>query len=219
MSDHVAGQEEYLEHLYRLSPGGQVSLASLARSLSVKPPSVTEMCQALARKGLVVYVPRRGVTLTESGRGEGRRLVRRHRLAERLLTDMVGLPWEQAHEEACKYEHVIGDEVERLLAQALPTTCPHGNPIDDQPSGADGATPLTHLAPGAVGEVVRIEREETEVLRYLAQLGLIPGTSVRLINRAPFGGPVLLMIGDAHYAVSRDIAERVIVKEGGDSAP
>lgn len=218
MTERIAGQEEYVEQLYRLSPSGQVALADLARRLAVKPPSVTEMCQALARKGLVEYAPRRGVTLTEAGRTQGRLLVRRHRLAERLLTDLVGLPWEQAHEEACKYEHIIDGDVERLLAESLPTTCPHGNPIDAPLTAPADEQPLAALAPGASGAVVRIEREETEILRYLAQLGLVPGTRVRLVNRAPLGGPLLIMVGDAHYAISRDIAERVIVKEGETDA-
>ena len=103
---HPAGQEEYLEHIYRLSPCGRVQLSTLARALDVKGPSVTEMCRTLAEKGLVVYEPRLGVSLTEDGRDQAAQMIRRHRLAERLLTDFVGLPWELAHDEEIGRAHV-----------------------------------------------------------------------------------------------------------------
>lgn len=209
MSERVMGQEEYLEQLYRLAPQGRVQLSALARALAVKGPSVTEMCRSLADKGLATYEPRRGVSLTASGRRAAERLLRRHRLAERMLTDMVGLPWELAHDEACKYEHVISDEVERLLVKALPDTCPHGNPISGPALGGES---LASLPDGAQGDVVRIEREESEMLRYLSQLGMVPGATVKVVSHAPLGGPLLIMIDDACYAVGRDVAERVIVR-------
>ncbi|MGE5579947.1 MAG: DtxR family transcriptional regulator [Bacillota bacterium] len=204
-----AGQEEYLEQIYRLSPNGRVQLSALARALDVKGPSVTEMCRTLSDKGLVTYEPRSGVCLTDEGRKQASQMIRRHRLAERLLTDFVGLPWELAHDEACKYEHVISDQVEHLLAAALPATCPHGNPIDGQPAEAEH---LSEMAPGTRGEVVRIEREESQVLKYLAHLGLVPGATVEVVNRAPMNGPFLVSVGDASYAIGCDVAERVMVR-------
>lgn len=212
MSERNISQEEYLEQLYRLAPEGLVPLSALARALEVKGPSVTEMCRTLAAKGLATYEPRRGVALTASGRRQAEQLIRRHRLAERMLTDLVGLPWERAHDEACKYEHVISDEVERLLAQSLPNTCPHGNPIS---GAAPDAEPLASLPAGTKAEVVRIEREETKVLRYLVQLGLVPGARVEVVSHAPLAGPLLIVVGDAHYAIGRDIAERVMVRRDG----
>jgi DtxR family Mn-dependent transcriptional regulator len=210
MSHPASGQEEYLEQIYRLGGDhGKVQLSTLAKVMDVKGPSVTDMCHTLAEKGLAVYEPRGGVSLSEDGCKQATQLIRRHRLAERMLTDLIGLPWELAHDEACKYEHVISGKVEELLAEALPSTCPHGNPIDGQP---DPAEPLTELAPGATGEVSRIEHEETEMLRYLAQLGLVPGASVEVLNRAPLDGPLLVAVGDANYAVGRDVAERVMVR-------
>lgn len=209
MSEKIAGQEEYIEQLYRLAPHGRVQLSALARALGVKGPSVTEMCHTLATKGLAEYEPRHGVALTAAGRQAAEQLVRRHRLAERMLTDLIGLPWAQAHEEACKYEHVISDEVERLLIRALPDTCPHGNPINGT---VDEGEPLSDLVAGTKAEVLRIEREETEVLRYLSQLGMVPGATVTVVSRAPLNGPLLVLVGDANYAIGRDVAERVIVR-------
>ena len=209
MAQRPDGQEEYLEQIYRISPKGQVPFSALTRALGVKGASVTEMCRNLAEKGLAVYEPRNGVSLTEEGRKQAAGLVRRHRLAERMLTDLIGLPWELAHDEACKYEHVISAQVEQLLADALPKTCPHGNPIDGDAAEAE---PLTELEPGTRGEVSRIEREETEVLRYLSQLGLVPGARVEVMDRAPLGGPLLISVGEANYAIGRDVAERVMVR-------
>lgn len=209
MGQRLEGQEEYLEQIYRIDPDGRVPFSALTKALGVTGASVTGMCRNLADKGLVNYEPRSGVTLTEEGRRQAVQLIRRHRLAERLLTDLVGLPWELAHEEACKYEHVISDQVEELLANALPDTCPHGNPIHGEPSKAE---PLTDFEPGGRGEVMRIEREESQMLKYLAQLGLVPGASVQVMDRAPLNGPLLISVGDANYAVGRDVAERVMVR-------
>lgn len=209
MTQRPQGQEEYLEQIYRVAPKGQVPFSALTKALGVTGASVTEMCRNLSDKGLVVYEPRSGVSLTDEGRRQAAKLIRRHRLAERLLTDLVGLPWELAHDEACKYEHVISDQVEQLLADAFPKTCPHGNPIDGEPSEAE---PLTGLATGTKAEVTRIEREETEMLRYLAQLGLVPGANVEVVDRAPLNGPLLISVGDANYAVGPDVAERVMVR-------
>jgi len=202
-------QEEYLEQIYRISPEGRVSFSELVKALGVTAPSVSEMCRNLAAKGLVVYTPRVGVTLTDEGRNVARKLIRRHRLAERLLTDLVGLPWERAHEEACKYEHIMSDEVEELLAGSLPDTCPHGNPIDGE---AVEAEPLTSLNLNVPAEVVRIEREESRILKYLAHLGLVPGASVRVLDRAPLNGPLLISVGDANYALGPEVADRVMVR-------
>jgi DtxR family Mn-dependent transcriptional regulator len=202
-------QEEYLEQIYRIDPVGQVPFSQLVKALGVRGPSVSEMCRNLAAKGLVQYTPRVGVALTDEGRKQARQLIRRHRLAERLLTDLIGLPWERAHDEACKYEHIMSEEVEQLLADALPNTCPHGNPIDGT---APSAEPLSCLELVTPAEVVRIEREESKVLKYLAQLGLVPGASVKVMDRAPLNGPLLISVGDAVYALGRDVADRVMVR-------
>jgi DtxR family Mn-dependent transcriptional regulator len=215
VAQRFESQEEYLEQIYRIDPAGRVPFSELVKALGVSGPSVSEMCRNLAAKGLVEYTPRVGVALTDEGRKEARKLIRRHRLAERLLTDLVGLPWERAHDEACKYEHIISEEVEELLAGAFPDTCPHGNPIDGIDRTVPPAQPLTSLDLGAPAEVVRIEREESQVLKYLAHLGLVPGASVKVMDRAPLNGPLLISVGDANYALGRDVADRVMVRRDG----
>ena len=211
MGQRLESQEEYLERIYRIDPVGRVPFSRLVKALGVRSPSVSEMCRNLAAKGLVVYTPRLGVTLTDEGRKQARQLVRRHRLAERMLTDLVGLPWERAHDEACKYEHIMSKEVEQLLADALPDTCPHGNPLDGALLIAE---PSALWIWGLSAEFVRIEREESKVLKYLAQLGLVQDASVKVMDRAPLNGPLLISVGDANYARAVHIADRGDCEEG-----
>jgi len=124
--------EEYLESIYKLNlRGGRVIAARLAEDLSVSAPTATEMLRRLRDAGYVRMGAEKEITLTDAGVAAAEVLVRRHRLSERLLTDILGMPWSRAHEEACKFEHVISPEVEARLARVLdnPSTCPHGNPI------------------------------------------------------------------------------------------
>src|SRR6202041_1204794 len=136
-------------------------------------PAVSEMMKRLRDEG---YIEMRGrsLLLTAQGRSRAESVVRKHRLAERLLTDIIGLPWEKAHEEACRWEHVISDEVEARLFELLghPTTCPHGNPI---PGTISTSAPQTALMVAQVGDHIRLERvtEQIEIdlasLSYLSQ--------------------------------------------------
>jgi DtxR family Mn-dependent transcriptional regulator len=123
--------EEYLEAIHELEEEGtQVIQARLAERLGHSAPSVSEMVRRLSGGGYI-KVKNRSILLTPKGRSTAESVVRKHRLAERLLTDVIGLPWHKAHVEACRWEHVMSDEVEERLVKLLdnPTTCPHGNPI------------------------------------------------------------------------------------------
>jgi DtxR family Mn-dependent transcriptional regulator len=142
--------------------------------------------------------------------------MRRHRVLERFLTDTLKLPWARVHEEAERLTPVLADDVADAIATLLgePTTCPHGNAI---PSGdghmpPDADVPLSRLAAGDRGTITRIEREEPEMLRYLATLGLLPDTVVDVEEVAPFGGPLLVRIGTSRYALGRKVAARVRVR-------
>ena len=140
----TAGNEEYLEWIYRLSKEkSTVNPLDLARTLKVSPASVTAMLKRLSAAGLIDYQPYQGIALTECGREIAVRMVRRHALLERLLTDVLGLPWEKADELACQLEHYVDEEVDERLAAILgnPTTCPHGRQIDLE--SPDHTCPLT----------------------------------------------------------------------------
>lgn len=175
--------EEYLEELYRLTEEDDpyVSTGDLARRLEVKAPSVTEMLRSLGDRGLVEYEPYRGAALTEEGLERGRKLVEKHRLVERLLTEVLGLDWSEVHDEACELEHAISDQLEEKIREALedPETCPHGNPV----SGEADDVPLDELEPGVSGTVSSVSDEDPEALQEMKTLRLVPDAEVRVLER------------------------------------
>jgi DtxR family Mn-dependent transcriptional regulator len=180
--------EEYLEAIHELEEEGiHVIQARLAERLGHSAPSVSEMIHRLQDEGHV-QIQGRDVTLTTSGRKRAESVVRKHRLAERLLTDVIGLEWHKAHAEACRWEHVISDEVEAHLVELLgnPTTCPHGNPIP----GSGGSRPvLSSLADVALGDTIQLERVteqieiDTEASEYLSTHGFVPGATGAVVSR------------------------------------
>lgn len=209
---------ECLEAIYRLRHGGApASLGALERRLGLGRPAVTEKVLALQGMGLAKAGPLGQVLLTADGERIALGLIRKHRLLERFFADSLGLPWEQVHEEASRVTPVLSDHVADALAKLLrdPTTCPHGNPIPaaDGTLHAEAAIPLHRLKPGGGGVILRIEKEEPELLRYLATLGLLPQTKVEVEEVAPFGGPVLIRVGASRYALGRSVASKILVRE------
>ena len=195
--------EEYLETIQSLAEEGtEVIAARIAERLGRSAPSVSEMLDRLAADG---YVRRTGrvIALTGRGRTLADSVIRKHRLAERLLVDVIGLPWHKAHMEAGRWEHVISDEVEQRLVQLLgnPTTCPHGNPIPGAHGGRRRGHVQMSLADVPPGEEVRLERitEEIELdmasLEFLDRHGCIPGRSALVRDRAADGTTTLELEG------------------------
>ncbi len=212
--------EEYLESIYKLdSRGVRVIAARLAEDLGVSPPTVTEMLRRLREEGFVSDDEGREVRLTPAGREAAEILIRRHRLSERLLTDILGMPWSQAHDEACKFEHVISPAVEESLARALdyPLTCPHGNPIP----GADFVSEeLIKLSEAPIGShvVLRcVEAEDEQLLSYVEELGLVPGALITVVGFAPLSGPVHVEVQARSVFVGLAASERLLVRliDGG----
>jgi DtxR family Mn-dependent transcriptional regulator len=209
--------EEYLETVHSLTEEGTpVIQARIAERLGRSAPSVSEMLDRLEDEG---YVRRAGrlVELTDSGSRLAERVVRRHRLAERLLVDVIGLEWHKAHLEAGRWEHVISDDVEERLVVLLgdPATCPHGNPIPGAARAVSesGQRPLSEVSPGSR---VRLERisEEVELdmasLAYLNQHGFIPGASARVVEPGP-DGTLILELGGSTVAFGPGLARRLYV--------
>jgi len=217
----VLGRPELLEcvdALWRLErEEPPASSEALAKRLGLEDAGVKERVAVLETRGLVRTGPAGRLRLTAAAEPLALRLVRRHRLLERFLSDRLALPWARVHEEACRLTPVLADDVADALASLLgePTTCPHGNPIP----GADGTlapergSPLHRLRPGAAGIILRVEREEPELLRYLAALGLLPQAKVEVEEVAPLGGPLLIRVGSSRYALGRDVAARILVRE------
>lgn len=217
MTQRTQSTEEYLEAIFKLQRGGgTVTVKRLAVELGVSPPSVSEMVRRLRGVGLVAKPRARGIRLTSKGKVEGARLVRRHRLSERFLVDYLDMPWDAVHEEACKLEHVLSSEVEARLAEQLgnPRTCPHGHVIPDADGSLDDEElrPLAELDPGERGVIGCISEEDSALLRYLGSLGLVPETSVEVESIAPFGGPLLVRVGGAQYALGREVAGKILLR-------
>jgi DtxR family Mn-dependent transcriptional regulator len=207
--------EEYLETIFALEEEGiPVIQARLAERLGKAAPSVSEMLDRLEAEGLITRSARR-IAMTPAGTALAEGVVRKHRLAERLLVDIIGLDWDKAHIEAGRWEHVISDDVEARLVVLLdnPTTCPHGNPIPGVVP--DGATQrrLAEAQPGDRVRLVRITESvehEAESLTYLGDNGLRPGTTAVVQSRAP-DGTLTLVMGDAAIALGPAMTERMFI--------
>ncbi len=210
--------EEYCETIYNITMEGDIVIgARLAEKFRVAPPTVTQTLQRLVRDGYVTMDNRRHISLTPAGVELAESVLRRHRLTERFLTDMLGMQWHEVHEEAHRLEHRISGAVEARVASALdhPTTCPHGNPIPGfVPSARDyladqGALRLRDAEPGQpmrillVSEVVE---DEEELISYLHERGLTPGTVLSLTAFAPASSTVDLRVGDRTVTVPERVA-------------
>jgi DtxR family Mn-dependent transcriptional regulator len=177
--------------------GVPVIAARLAERLRVTPPTVTATLQRMDRDGLIEYGPGREIRLTPDGRQQAEDLVRRHALAERLLTDFLKMPWHEAHEESHGFEHAITPKVEARLMAALghPTTCPHGNPIPRLGQLAPDEFPLDQAAEGQTLVLQRITEEaeeDLELMRYLQANGVAPGTTLRVAEVSRFNQTIAL---------------------------
>jgi DtxR family Mn-dependent transcriptional regulator len=216
--------EDCLQAVHRLEmPGRGAQLEDVAAFARVTPAAAREAVAELEARGLAHDGTPRGVTLTAEGRRQAVGILRRHRLSERLFADILGLPWDRVHDEAMRLEHALTPEAEARLAALLnhPKTCPHGGPIP----AADGSLmvpttrPLIQVPAGARVRIQQIVEEEARFLRYMASLGLLPGAEVRVEEVAPFGGPLLVQVGEARYALGRDVAAKILVEDAGGEAP
>lgn len=227
--------DEYLETIYDIAgKGGVAKTTDISERLKVKPSSVTEALQRLARKRMVDYRPYRGVSLTDRGYRSTSRLKRKHRLIEVFLERVLHIRPRRIHEEACKIEHSLSDRIENTLCRTLrgPKQCPHGSDIPpcsinvgscmECLSGNDavlsgksvrkkGLVPLTSLLPRQKSKIAFI-RGGHGVVKRLADLGLTPQTAVLLIRAAPLGGPVEIRVRGSDIVIGRGIAERIFVE-------
>ncbi len=207
--------EDYLEAIHEIEEEGiPVIQARVAERLGHSAPSVSQMVRRLKDDGYVT-IKKRAIRLTAKGRSLAESVVRKHRLAERLLTDVIGLPWHKVHVEASRWEHVISDEVEDRLMVLLdhPTTCPHGNPIP----GTDAPErELVLLSESQPGDRVRLElvpeqvELDFEALTYLGLHGFIPGTNARVREKAP-DGTLALELDGATVALGSALTRQLYV--------
>src|SRR4249919_1308799 len=184
MAKATVAEEEYLQIMFWLEEAGlPINGANIARALQLSPPTVHEMIGRLEGDGYVERADDKSLTFTDKGRGEAESISRRHRLIERFLTDVLGIPWDEVHEEAERLEHAMSPVLEERMLAAIgdAKTCPHGHPIVAGTRLA--GVPLADVAPGASVRVLRFENEAEDLLRYLKASGLEPGLEGTMSER------------------------------------
>ena len=212
--------QDYLKSIYELTENGEsASTNALARKLNVSAPSVTGMVQKLAssKPALVEYQKHQGVTLTREGKRAALEVIRHHRLLEAWLVQTLGYSWDEVHEEAERLEHVISEDFERRIAAAMghPIRDPHGEliPTADLKMPLDQSTPLSALRPKQTGIVRSVKSPETDLLRYLEGLGLVPGALFEVLEYSPFDHNLTIKIGRKSFVLGLNITSRILVKE------
>jgi len=210
--------EEYLENIYKLEEKESLARTKdLAEKMRVGLGTITNTVEMLERQGLAVHRPYKGIKLTGGGRRIALDVIRRHRLAERLLTDILEMDWSRAHEPACRLEHGLTEEVIKPLGRVLghPKTCPHGNPIPTRYGGIieQKSESLIDLKPKEHGTIVKITEEDCDLLQRLDSLGLAVGTRVRVEEKIPFDGIVVLKLNDVERSLSSKVASAIWVKK------
>ncbi|TFG55471.1 MAG: metal-dependent transcriptional regulator [Methanomassiliicoccus sp.] len=211
--------EEYLECIWELTQGGTPARTTdVAKKLKVSPASVTEMMQRLDASGHITYEKYKGATLTETGMEIGSRIKRKHRLLERFLVDVLGIDNEKSHDEACRLEHMLSDESERRISQMMnnPTTCPDGDPIPalDQlclRGPDDDSSVLSDLDEGSQGVITHLSCDDPQKIRRIIAMGFVPDRCLKVEEKLPLGGPILVKVGDCRVALAKEYADLVHV--------
>ncbi len=204
-------EEEYLQTMFWLEEAGlAITGANIARAMQLSPPTVHEMIGRLERDGYVSREADKSLGFTPDGRQHAQAIVRRHRLIERFLTDVLGVPWDEVHEEAERLEHAMSPVLEERMLAAIgdATTCPHGHPIVE--GAREQGALLADVEPGASVLVLRFENEAEELLHYLKRAGLRPGLDGRLESADQ--EEVVVASDDGRHVVSRSVAETVSVR-------
>jgi DtxR family Mn-dependent transcriptional regulator len=212
----TVAEEEYLQIMFWLEEAGlPMTGANVARAMQLSPPTVHEMIGRLERDGYVTRDEEKMLSFTHEGRDHAQAIVRRHRLIERFLTDVLGIPWDEVHEEAERLEHAMSPVLEERMLAAIgdAKTCPHGHPIVE--GAREQGVLLADVEPGASVHVLRFENEAEELLHYLKQAGLRPGLDGTLESSDE--EEVVLSSEGSRHVVSRSVAETVSVR--ADPAP
>jgi DtxR family Mn-dependent transcriptional regulator len=208
--------QDYVKELYKLQAGGRASTSALAGRMGVTPASATAMLKKLAQLGLAEHEPYHGARLTARGELVAIEMIRHHRLLEQYLSAQLGLPLEALHAEADRLEHALSEELEALIDASLgfPTHDPHGDPIPSASLELDPAPQrsLADVEAGGVATVRRVPDSDRELLRYLGELGLVPGAHVSVTKQEPFQGPVVVRADGADHPISRELAASIGVE-------
>ncbi len=205
-----------LKAIYRVTKGGTFGhTGAIADAMGLSPGTVTSTVKKLAEKSLLEHQPYRGVELTPEGRRAAVGAIRRHRIVERFLSDMLGYAWNEADRLAGAFEHELPQAVEDRMFVALdrPATCPHGFPIPE-PDVVDipDMPPLYGLEPGDIAVVAVPGSTDPEVVKFLDTLGLRPGVRVEVREKHPFDGPLVLSVGGKKRTIGEKVASQIFVR-------
>lgn len=215
-----AAVEDYAKAIYSLTSRGaeSASTTALASRLGLTPGSVSAMLRRLAEAGLVEHVPYRGVRLTAEGERVAMAVLRRHRLLEVFLAEMLDMPWERVHDEAETLEHALSADLAELIARKLgdPTVDPHGDPIPARDGTIEetATVSVTQLEPGEHARLVRVSDSDPAMLAHLSSLGLTVGRELELVERQPFDGPCVVRFEGRTYPLGIALARAMRVQAG-----
>ncbi|RMF68006.1 MAG: metal-dependent transcriptional regulator [Calditrichaeota bacterium] len=210
--------QDYLKAIYKLgAESSPVNTNAIAERLQVSQASVTGMIKKLAELKLITHQPYYGVELTEAGRRIALEIIRHHRLLELYLAEALGYPWDRVHDEAEKLEHHISEEFEARMAEFLghPEFDPHGAPIPNE----DGTIverqlrPLTEATPGTRVRIEQVSDRDPEMLRYLDRIGMCLDCELEIIDRAPFGGPLTVQLGQKQLHLGEKLTDSIFISE------
>lgn len=219
LTENITSQtEDFLQAIYRLQErNGAARTGELVKTLKVVPGTITNTVERLEKRGLVTHKPYRGVKLTEKGRRIALRLLRRHRLSERLLTEILDVRWDRSHRVACQLEHGVSDDVASRIEKILghPGTCPHGNPIPTKCGGIieESSLPLAELNPQDKGIVFKIIDERSDILEYLGRIGIEPQALLEVVRKAPPEGHVTVRVNGKDHVFGPKIASIIRVQK------
>ena len=212
--------ENYLQAIYKLEERDERVSTRLADGMNVSGATVVGMLKRLTRHGLLNVSTNKEIILTKRGREVAEAVVRRHRLAERMLTELLGVEWYRVHEEAHRFEHAISPYVEVKLAQALsyPSTCPWGHPIPNYGGELRPANtkPLNQTQEGEEAVIERMPEEDPRLLEFFDKSGMHPGTAVRVKEVAPFKGTVTVEMAGREVTLGLEVATMVLVRISGN---
>ena len=214
----TAPAEDYLKAIYDLERSGDAAGTNeIAAQLAIAPASVSGMVRRLAEQGLIEHERYHGVRLTDAGRRAALRTLRRHRIIEAYLAQALGYAWDRVHDEAERLEHAASDELVDRMAEAIgePAHDPHGAPIPTREGSVEEPrlASIDELTVGSRARIRRVSDRDGERLRYLAELGMTPGTIFEVITSAPFDGPITVRLDDGtERTVGRGLARQVLVE-------
>ncbi|MFA6570124.1 MAG: metal-dependent transcriptional regulator [Bacteroidota bacterium] len=208
--------QDYLKAIFKLQTDDAVSTTEISKEMDVSGASVTGMLKRLSSMGLVDYNSYKGVRLTDFGTKIALEIIRHHRLLELYLKEKLGYSLDKVHEEACRLEHVISrefaDKINELLGD--PKFDPHGHPIPAKDGSIQfpNEIPLANAEGGQSVIIRRLFDDDTKLLGYLEELGLLPGVKIKLISKAPFSGPITLRLKDVDKLIGYEVASKIYVE-------